>query len=167
MIKRILFTSNLSKASIHAFRFASMLASNLNAALVMLHVIEKHSDRLEHKAAAMFGEGKWEVIMERHINEAKDALLGKITSKEVVHAAIQELFRKSCDEKLVTDKLNYEIVVKEGIVDNEIINTAISNKCDLVVLGESQGIFKGISVGGTIKSVLKRSKIPVVIVPSP
>ena len=166
MIKRILFTSNLSKSSIHAFRFASMLAANFKATLLMLHVIEKHSDRLEQKAAALFGEKKWEGIMERHMNAAKNALVGKFTSNEVAHAAIHELFCESCDEKYTENHMNYDVIVTEGIVDNEIINNAISKKCDLIVLGESHGILKGISVGGTIKSVLKKSRIPVVIVPS-
>ena len=48
----------------------------------------------------------------------------------------------------------------------DIIEKAVANKCDLIVLGAKEAFFAGNSIGNTIKSVLKNSKIPVTIVPA-
>jgi nucleotide-binding universal stress UspA family protein len=59
-----------------------------------------------------------------------------------------------------------EVVVKEGDVVDVILQQASENNCDLIVLGASEGLLTSSSVGGNIKSVLKKSKVPVLVVPA-
>ena len=61
---------------------------------------------------------------------------------------------------------NYEIVVKEGDTIEAILKQATESQCDLIVMGASEGLLSGISVGKNIKSVLKKSKVPVLVVPA-
>ena len=57
------------------------------------------------------------------------------------------------------------LLVKEGDVVEAIIGQAAEYKCDLIIMGANEGLLSSSSVGSTIKSVLKKSKIPVMVVP--
>jgi nucleotide-binding universal stress UspA family protein len=46
-----------------------------------------------------------------------------------------------------------------------ILKQAGESNCDLIVMGGGEGVLAGVSVGKTIKTVLKKSKIPVLVVP--
>ena len=59
-----------------------------------------------------------------------------------------------------------EIVIKEGDVVEEILLVAAEHSCDLVIMGACKGLISGTSLGDTIKTVLKKSRIPTLIVPS-
>jgi nucleotide-binding universal stress UspA family protein len=59
-----------------------------------------------------------------------------------------------------------EIIVKEGDVVEVILEQAVEHKVDLIVMGASEGLLSGSSVGTNIKTVLKKSKVPVLIVPA-
>lgn len=47
-----------------------------------------------------------------------------------------------------------------------ILEQAAEKECDLIVMGASEGLLSSSSVGSNIKSVLKNSKIPVLVVPA-
>ena len=46
------------------------------------------------------------------------------------------------------------------------VDQAREHRCDLIVMGASEGLLSGSSVGNNIKSVLKKSKVPVLVVPA-
>ena len=163
--KTILFTSNLSTASRVAFKQAAMLATKFDAKLVLLHVMEGSTGSYEGYVSSVFGHDKWQQVLKNNREEAKHALVGKVTPKQIVRTALSEFCKenKREDENYVIP--NYEIVVKEGDVIDVILKQAAEFKCDLIVMGASEGLLSGISVGSHIKSVLKKSKVPVLVVP--
>jgi nucleotide-binding universal stress UspA family protein len=57
-IKTILFTSNLSATSRTAFSHAAVLATQLGAKIVLLHVIERLPENYESRMMGLFGYSK-------------------------------------------------------------------------------------------------------------
>ena len=165
-IKSILFTSNLSETSQVTFNQTVMLASQLNAKIVLLHVIEKIPESYEGRIVGLFGEDKWAQIVSRHMDEVQHALIGKISSKRMIHTALSEFCRESgigTEQCGVTEN---EIVIKEGDVVETILQQAAEHECGLIVMGAGKGLLSGTTVGHIIKSVLKRSKVPTLVIPS-
>lgn len=159
--KTILFTSNLSTASRVAFKQAAILVTQFDAKLILLHVMEGPSHNYEGYISSLFGQDEWQQILKNNKEEAKHALVGKVTPKQMVRTVLSEFCKE--DENCTTP--NYEIVVKEGDVIDLILKQTAESQCDLIVMGASEGLLSGISVGKNIKSVLKKSKVPVLVVP--
>ena len=165
-IKTILFTSNLSETSRVAFGHAALLASQLNAKIVLLHVIEKITDSYESRMVGLFGEHKWHEILGQHKAEAQHALIGKISSRQMIRTALSEFCRESGIGEEQCGVIQNEIVVKEGDVVDDILQQAAEHECDLIIMGASKGLLSGTAVGHNIKSVLKRSKVPTLVIPT-
>lgn len=163
--KTILFTSNLSIASRVAFTQAAMLANQFGTKLILLHVMEGPTGTYESYVSNLFGQ-QWHQILKNHREEAKHALVGKVTPKQMVRTALSEFCNEEKNEDENKEILDYEIVVTDGDVVDVILKQAADFKCDLIVMGASQGLLSGISVGKNIKSVLKKSKVPVLVVPA-
>lgn len=165
-IKTILFTSNLSETSRVAFNHAALLATQLNAKMILLHVVEKIPESYESRIVGLFGEDKWQEIIVRHKEEVQHALIGKISSKQMVRTALSEFCREAGIEKDQCGGNQNEIVIKEGDVIDTILQQAAEHECDLIVLGASKGLLSGTSVGHNIKSILKKSDVPTLVVPT-
>ncbi len=162
----ILFTSNLSTASRAAFKQAAMLANQFGAKLVLLHVMEgRPSGSYEGYVSSLFGQDKWLEVLKNNREEAKHALIGKVTPKQMVRTALSEFCKETKKEDENQSIADYEIVVKDGDVVDVILKQAAESKCDLIVMGAGEGLLSGVSVGNIIKSVMKKSKVPVLVVP--
>ncbi len=165
-IKTILFTSNLSESSRVAFNHAGLLASQLNAKIILLHVVEKIPESYETRIVGLFGEDKWAEILARHKEEVQHALIGKISSRQMVHTALSEFCREAGIDKDQCGGNQNEIIIKEGDVIETILQQAAEHGCDLIVMGASKGLLSGTSVGHHIKSILKKAKVPTLVVPT-
>lgn len=164
--KTILFTSNLSTAGRVAFKHAALLANQFGSKLILLHVMERLPGNYEGHMIGLFGQEKWVQILKNNRAEAKHALVGKVSPKQMVRTALSQLSleNETGEEGAVVPQ--NEIVVVEGDVVEVILKQAIEHKCDLIVMGASEGLLSGSSVGNNIKSVLKKSKVPVLVVPA-
>ena len=165
-IKTILFTSNLSATSRVTFSHAAVLAIQLKAKIVLLHVIEKLPENYESRMMGLFGFSKWHEVLLQHKEEARHALVGKISNKQMIRSALSEFCRESGIDNDQCGIIQNEIVVKEGDVVEEILLSATEHSCDLIIMGASKGLLSGISVGHNIKSVLKKSTVPTLVVPT-
>lgn len=162
--KTILFTSDLSNTSRVAFKQAAMLAVKFDAKLILLHIMEGTPKNYEGYVSSLFGQDQWQQILKNNREEAKHALVGKVTPKQMVRTMLSQFCKEDEKEDYVIP--NYEIVVKEGDIVEVILKQAAEFKCDLIVMGASKGLLSGISVGKNIKSVMKKSKVPVMVVPA-
>lgn len=165
-IKTILFTSNLSETSRVAFGQVAVLAVQLNAKIVLLHVVEKIPESYESRIVGLFGEDKWTEILTKHRQEAQHALIGKVSSRQMARTALSEFCRESNIGEEHCGVNQSEILIKEGDVIDTILETAAEHNCDLIVLGASKGLLSGTSVGHNIKAVLKKSQIPTMVIPT-
>ena len=164
--KTILFTSNLSTAGRVAFKHAALLANQFQAKLVLLHVMERQPTNYEGHMIGLFGLEKWRQVLLDNKEEAKHALVGKVSPKQMVRTALSQICKEGeagAEDSVVPKS---EIVVKEGDVVEVILEQAKQHKCDLIIMGASEGLLSGSSVGSNIKSVLKKSKVPVLVVPA-
>lgn len=165
-IKTILFTSNLSETSRIAFSHIAVLAAQLNAKIVLLHVIEKAPESYESRLKSLFGESKWNEILLQHKEEAQHALIGKVSERQMARTALSQFRRESGTGDSRDIAAEDQIVVIEGDVITTILQQAEEHQCDLIALGASKGLLSGTAVGHNIKSLLKKAKIPTLVIPT-
>jgi len=163
--KTILFTSNMSDTSRVAFKQAALLANKFQAKVILLHVMEGPSSSYEGYVMSLFGQDKWQQVLQNNRDVAKHALVGKVSPRQMVQTALNEFCKENeADEEYPTIP-EFQVVVKEGDVIETILKQAREFNCDLIVMGAGEGLLSGVSVGRHIKTVLKRAKVPVLVVP--
>ena len=157
-VRKLLYCSDLSENSNVALRYAAWLAKLTGADMHVLHVVEELS------------------------NDAKVTLQGFLMDAGKRHEALQERVRnvrsevmrqqdtfwsqQSPEDRKVRDRIK-SIEVVESYPAEEILKTSVKLGCDLIVMGAHE---KGLShtfLGGVAKSVLRRSRVPTLIVPLP
>lgn len=165
-IKSILFATDLTPNCQEALNFTISVATRFQATIYMLYVIEKLPEHLTGRLKDLIGTHRWESLIHSHKMSAHKSLLGKQSTSHVIRQDLQKFCEMS---GLDDDSCNYqsrEIILTSGNIIEDILNNAETNECDLIVLGGRKNIFSKTSVGSTTKGVLKRSKIPVTVVPS-
>ncbi len=165
-IKKILYATDLSETAVHAFSYAVSLANLYGAGITILHVLAEFPG--EQFITNMITANTWKAIKEQHYSEARDRLIGKkrdhIAIKEVLQAFSEEVKADEEDQTFVTD----EILIKDGAPAEIIVQTAIEQNCDLVVMGtHGHGAIADVLIGSTAKWVIKQSPIPVLVIRLP
>ncbi len=82
---------------------------------------------------------------------------------------MKDALNSFCNQSSINDEAcnfkSREIIISDGDIEDEILRHSAENDCDLIVLGGHKNIFSKTSVGSTTKTVLKKAKIPVTVVP--
>ena len=165
--KKILYTTDLSETGRYAFHHAVSLSTHYGAEVTVIHVVEGGPE-LDRRLLGYVDEKLWDQIKSRNLEEAKDIL----TKRKRDNVAIRNCVGQFCDEiqSDMTDQADiaYAIEVKMGDPVEEIIKEAESGNYDLIIMGShSHGSLKSVVMGDTVKSVLRRSRIPVLVVRVP
>jgi nucleotide-binding universal stress UspA family protein len=144
-IDKIMVALDFSENSEHAFNYAYTLAKNLNARLLLIHVV--------HEALDLRG------FYLPHISFDK-------LDKEVEEGA-KKMMERFCHARL-RDFDNYESSVVIGIPYLEILKKAKAENVSMIVMG-TQGL-TGVAhllFGSTAQTVLRNAKCPVLVVSLP
>ena len=164
-VKTILFATNLSADCLAAFDYAAAIATRFQATLVLLHVVEKMPEYIESRLKGLMGKKQWDETLSSQLSGVRDQLIGKKSSNALIQAALAQF----CSDAGIDDNAcgyhSREIVVTNGEVIHDIIKSAQDYDCDLIVMGTKEGFLSHNSIGSTIKSVMRQSKIPVMVVP--
>ena len=165
-IKKILYATDLSETSVHAFSYAVSLANMYGAGITILHVLAEFPG--EEFITNMISTDTWKEIQKRHYSEARDALIGKkrdrIAIKEVLQAFSEEINAKAADQTFVTD----EILIKNGVPSEIILQTAKELNFDLIVMGtHGHSVIADVLIGSTARRVVRQSPIPVLVIRLP
>ena len=165
-IKKILYATDLSETAVHAFSYAVSLANLYGAGITILHVLAEFPG--EEFITNMINTDTWKEIKMRNYSEARDKLIGKkrdhIAIKEVLQAFSEEVKADEEDQTFVTD----EILIKDGAPAEIIVQTAIKQNCDLVVMGtHGHGAIADVLIGSTARRVIRQSPIPVLVIRLP
>ncbi|QTA82165.1 Universal stress protein A domain-containing protein [Desulfonema limicola] len=164
-ISSILFATNLAENCKPAFDFAVSLAAKYQAVIILLHVIEKMPDYAERRLVGLLGQKHWEEITKNHENDARAALIGKKSSSSLIRKALEEF----CSEAGIDDSScgyhSREVVVKDGEIVDEIISLSKEYHADMIIMGARKGFLKDNKIGSHIKEVMRKTKIPVLVVP--
>ena len=75
-VKKILYATDLSENALQAFAYAVSLADLYGAGLTIMHVIAEDPD-LDERLIGHVSAETWEMIKQRHFDEARQALIGK------------------------------------------------------------------------------------------
>ena len=166
-INKILYATDLSKSSIHAFAYAVSLANQFGAEITMLHVL---SEKLQQEGIirTLISDEQWNEIKQRHYEETRDTLIGKkrdhVAIKDVLHSFTENVRAESDNVDFLTD----EIIVEYGEPVETILKTADKRHCDLIVMGShGHGGFVDALIGSTARRVVRRSNKPVMVVKLP
>ena len=165
-VKKILYATDLSDNALRAFAYAISLANLYRAGLTIMHVIAEDPD-LDERIIGHVSAETWEMIKQRHFEEAQEALIGK---RKGSGRAIKDVLDTFCEQAQAggcsfdTD----EILVLRGNASDKILEVLEEKSCDLVVMGShGYSALKDALMGGTARRVIRHSKVPVVLVPLP
>ncbi len=140
--EKILFATDFSENSEHAFDYALTLARKFGSRLIIIHVINEPVDLRGFYVP--------------HISFEK-------LEKEIEEGA-EKMMQKFCRTK-IKDFSNYETLIVAGIPYEEILKKADAEKASLIVMG-TQGR-KGIDhflFGSTAERVVRTAKCPVMTI---
>ena len=167
-VKKILYATDLSENARYAFAYAVSLADLYNAGITMIHVLPEVPALLDQSVIGYISEERWNEIKSQQMDEAKEALIGKkrdhLAIKEALHQFSEDVKHEQAGDGFTTD----DIIVQRGNPVEEIIKSAEEQNCDLIVMGtHGQGTLEDVMLGSTARRVIRRSKIPVLVVRLP
>jgi nucleotide-binding universal stress UspA family protein len=165
--KKILYTTDLSESGRPAFNHAVSLSSNYGAEITVIHVVEGGPE-LDRRLLGYVDEKLWSEIKTRHLEEAKDILIKRKRDNVVIRECVGQFCEEMQADMPDQADVTYSVHVKMGDPVEEIIKEAESGNYDLIIMGShSHGSLKGIVMGDTVKSVVRRSRVPVLVVRVP
>jgi nucleotide-binding universal stress UspA family protein len=164
-IKKILFTTDLSKESRQAFDYAVSLAGRYGARITILHVLEELSESSSAHLRNFIGEEKYRQLQKDHEQEARQILIGKKKESTMIREALGDFCEKAQKDLSECDFIVDDIVVAKGNVVDEILQESQGRKCDLIVMGYyARGKLEEALLGSTPRRLLRRSQIPILLV---
>jgi nucleotide-binding universal stress UspA family protein len=164
-INKILFTTDLSEESRQAFEYAISLADRYGARITILYVIEEFSKSANAYLKSFVGDDRWKEIQADHEREARQILIGKQKEGVLIRDALNQFCEEAQKDYSECSYVVEDIVVAKGNVVEEILSQAQASQCDVIVMGyHVKGKFEEAVLGSTTRRLLRRSKIPVMLV---
>jgi nucleotide-binding universal stress UspA family protein len=140
--KTILFATDFSESSNHAFDYALSLTKKFGARLILMHVINEPVDLRGFYVP--------------HISFDK--------LEEEVEQGARKMMEKFCRSHM-GDYDQYESVIVPGIPFDEIIKKAEESSADLIIMGtHGRTGLDHVLFGSTAEKVVRRSPVPVMTV---
>ncbi len=129
------------------------------ASVHILHVLPAFDAAMATPIAVLMGEEKFQHLLDEHKEETVAAIKNEIT--ELKDRIITQHLDESVDRIL-------EIHVNEGEPELVILHMADKLGADMIVLGtHNKGITHYSFMGSVARRVIKRTKVPVLVVPHP
>ena len=166
-VKKILYATDLSDSARHAFAYALSLANLYGSKLVILHVLPEDPD-LDELVSGYVDAGQWQEIKEQHLQEAREALIGKRREGAIIREVLGEFYRQAGKASTADPVAADEILVERGQPADKIVRVAEEHDIDLIVMGRhGYGALKDALMGGVARGVLRHSTRPVLLVRLP
>ncbi|MFO8163550.1 MAG: universal stress protein [Desulfatiglandales bacterium] len=157
-IKNILYATDLSKNALFAFRYAMTLANALDAKITILYVLPMVDSAMEVPIIAQMGEEMYYRLREEKSREITDNIKRKL----------QDFSQEELRNEQFKVEREPPILVREGDAVDEILKASDTLKIDMIVIGaHGKGILSHTFLGTVSDKLLRRSRIPVVVVPIP
>jgi nucleotide-binding universal stress UspA family protein len=164
--RKILYVTDLSEAGRIAFPHAASLAHLHQAELTVLHVIEPKE--FEKYLVGYMSKELWEQLKTRDLDEARRLLVQRKRSDAELRGNVEE-FCEDCQDQRAsgTPYVSYDVKVESGDPVEKILEQAHSGRYDLVVIAKhGHGVVHGGLMGDTVRRVLRRCNVPVLVVPA-
>jgi nucleotide-binding universal stress UspA family protein len=171
--KKILFPTDLSEHARYSFQFAASIAALSQAGIVILHVMGDGPPQNTRNMLSVFlGSEKMKELDDQHdehAQSARDILIGKRREADIVRDTLLGGGLEDVKQQLLKHDIPAdEVIVKKGDPVGEIFAAVKKYDCDLIVMGH--GKYNALAeavMGSTTKSVLKKSRVPVLVIPTP
>ncbi len=166
--KKILYTTDLSGSGRYAFHHAASLTKLFNAELTVFHVVEGGAN-LDRRLMGYVDEHLWEEIRTQDLRDAMKTLLNRKRDNAAVHKCVGQ-FCEDIQADMTEEHADivYDIEVQLGEPAEQIIKKSVEEGYDLIIMGaHKHGAVKAWLLGSTVKSVLRKAGIPVLIVQVP
>jgi len=168
-IKKILYTTDLSKSSVAVFEQTVVLAAQTGASIVILHVIEDGSSSTQNRMVHLVDREQYEKIRKENQDRMKSVLIGKRKGLLTIQNALKKLCEKTHDKVGRFDATVEidSIDVQYGNAAEVILETARLCDCDVVSMGyyKKGSILKSLTAGGSGRRVMMGIRVPVFLVP--
>lgn len=165
-IQKILYTTDLSESGRHAFSYAASLTNKYGAELTVLHVVRK-DPHLNKNLVGYFPDDLWENLKKQSLEDAREILL----SRKRDDVFIRECIGNFCEEiqALGTQPyIAYTVAVEMGHPVEKILEFADKGGFDLIIMaGHGHSTLEDAMLGNTVRRVLRRATIPVLVVRVP
>ncbi len=167
-VKRILFATDLSKQTIHAFNYAVGLAAQYGASLTILFVMEDTPQIHSQDFKDFLGNERWEEVRKSHDEEIRRLLIGKKREASMIRQALGEMLATAQGSLEGKDSNSDQVVVAQGPVVDCIVKEIEARGIDLVVMGyHPRGRLEAAVSGSVSRSVLRKVHVPVLLVKLP
>jgi nucleotide-binding universal stress UspA family protein len=167
-IKKILFTTDMSRQAAQAFDYAVGLASQFGAGLTTLYVIEDTPQVHGQDFRDFLGEKRWAEVRKSYEEDVRQILIGKKREGAMIRQALGEMLASAQDRLGGHNRTSDEIVVTQGDVVDCIVNEVRSRQIDLIVMGyHAKGRLEAALAGSVSRSVLRKVEVPVLMVKLP
>ena len=167
-IKKILFTTDLSQQTRHAFNYAAGLANQYAATLTILYVMEDISAPQSANLQAFIGGDRWRELQKSQEQHVQQVLIGKKREGALIREALGDMVTAAQKDLPEKNLRSDEIVVTQGDPVDCISQEAEARQVDLIIMGyHPRGRIGEAIMGSVSRSVLRRTKIPVLLVPLP
>jgi nucleotide-binding universal stress UspA family protein len=157
-IQKILYATDLSDNSKRAFGYAASTAQSFGAQMIVLHVVEPINPNTYMQISSMLGEAEWVNLQMGRDSQLTEEIMTRL--------------KQFCLD-LQTDFRSFpleedQILIRKGLPVDEIISMAAEQSVDLIIMGtHGYGLVKDALMGGTVRRIVRRSTIPVMVVPEP
>jgi nucleotide-binding universal stress UspA family protein len=167
-IKKILFTTDLSQQTPHAFNYAVGLAAQYGASLTILFVMEDTPQVHSQDFKDFLGKERWDEIRKSNDEGIRQLLIGKKREGALIRQSLAEMQAKAQEGPEGKDLRSDNIVVTQGDVVDCILKEIQTNEIDLVVMGyHARGRLAEAVSGSVSRSVLRNVHVPVLLVKLP
>jgi nucleotide-binding universal stress UspA family protein len=164
-VTKILYATDLSENARFAYAYAASLADLYGAQITLMHVLPELSELMDKHIVGYIDADRWEKIKAQHFDEAREALIGKRQDHLAVRDVLQQFSENTTESKGIG---NDQVIVERGNPVEKIIEHSEKEKFDLIVMGtHGHGTLEDAMIGSTARRVVRRSKIPVLVVRLP
>ena len=160
---KILYVTDLSESGRQAFPHAVAIARRNNAQLTVFHVVDIHD--LQSLESYMSDE-LWEDLTHRSLDDARQTLINRRRDDFAIKNV--EDFCEGClEEQPEQPVLSYEVKVEIGERLDKILEEAHGGGYDLLVISKhgNRASVRDAVIGDTTRRVIRRCKVPVLVVP--
>lgn len=154
--KTILYSTDLSENSAHAFRHAISLAKSYDAKIHILHMMQEMDAAVVSYVASVMGESKFAGMELDHEEEMREQIRERLDlfAADELADFPEELARVA------------SIIVHHGNPVAGILSEADNLSADLIVMGtHGKGPMKYAFLGSVAEKVLRKTMRPVMIIP--
>lgn len=166
---RILFASDLSVDMKVVFEQAVALSAFSNADIVVLHVMEEASKSSQKLVRMAFGETLYQNLKNEQKTGARNLLTGKNVDALRIRQAIAGFLSDgdaSAAPMADASPISKILVTESQSIASEVTQTAVEEGCSIIVMGcKQQGLLAEAMGDNVVRKVLKRTSIPVLVVP--